>query len=153
MMVIETLGAGVLVNLAYDTLRHGKAEVDEEQFLHDSLEEAVETTAERYRISPAALEAVFTEILDEDTVENFHQQDQEDVLAELADALAEQADEDVDVEKVVHEFVELFQRNLARRPSHGIPILVSYIQQLSAQHPELSEIGRASCRERVCLYV
>jgi len=141
MMVIETLGAGVLVNLAYDTLRHGKAEVDEEQFLHDSLEEAVETTAERYRISPAALEAVFTEILDEDTVENFHQQDQEDVLAELADALAEQADEDVDVEKVVHEFVELFQRNLARRPSHGIPILVSYIQQLSAQHPELSGLS------------
>jgi energy-coupling factor transporter ATP-binding protein EcfA2 len=140
-MVIETLGVGVLANLAYDTLKHGKTEVDEEQFLHNSLEEAVEITAERYKISPAALEAVFTEILDQDTVEHFHQQDQEDILAELIDALAEQADEDVDVESAVHEFVEHFQRNLARRPSRGIPILVSYLQQLSAQQLELSGLS------------
>lgn len=137
-MVVEALGIGVFANLAYDTLKRGKAEVDEEQFLQDSIENAIEDTAKQYEVSPAALEAIFTEKLDADTVENFHHQDREDVMAELAAALAEEATEDVDVEGAAREFVELFQQNVARRPSSGIPLLVDYVQQLSERQAELS---------------
>ncbi|UPM45353.1 ATP-binding protein [Halocatena salina] len=137
-MVVEALGVGVFANLAYDTLKRGKAEVDEEQFLQNSIENAIEDTAKQYEVSPAALEAIFTKELDTDTVENFHQQDREDVMAELAAALAEEADKDVDVEGAAREFVELFQQNVARRPSSGIPLLVDYVQKLSDRQAELS---------------
>lgn len=139
-MVVGALGISVFANLAYDTLKSGKAEVEEGQFLQSSIDNAIEDTAEQYEVSPAALEAIFTEKLDVDTVENFHHQDQEEVMAELATTLAEEADEDVNAEGAAREFLEAFQRNVARRSSLGVPLLLDYVQQLAERQEELSEL-------------
>lgn len=109
-MVIEGVTIGVLGNLAYDVLKRGKDGVVEKQFFHDSVREAVDTIAEQYEISPQGMEAIFTEVLDVDTVEQFHQQDQEEVFDKLATALVEETDENVDGERIARDFLDILNK-------------------------------------------